>query len=268
MNRIIQKSGGELHDVSGNALESHKVHEAIMEEIGGLKERGTYVKCPIDECWRVTRNAPIRTRFVDVSKGGHDQLNYRSRLVATELKAGSHSLDHFAAMPLLEAKKVLFSLAVTKNLRKQHGGSYKLGFVDISKAYPYAPVKRDVYAQLPAEDHEPGMCGRLVYSLYGTRDAAQNWEREYTQCLEEIGFRRGKSSPCTFYSKKLDCRTVVHGDDFTIVAQEHIIKYVAGKMSKRYKLKLRGILGPDRCGDKDGHHMGSAMKGIRGMSRC
>ena len=106
-------------------------------------------------------------------------------------------------------------------------------------------MKREVYIQLPEEDYEHGMCGRLVYSLYGTRDAAQNWEREYTQCLESTGFVRGKSSPCTFYSSKLDARIVVHGDDFTILAQEDTIKYVADEMAKRYKLKLRGILGPD-----------------------
>ena len=30
-----------------------------------------------------------------------------------------------------------------------------------------------MYIQLPAEDHKPGLCGRLNVSLYGTRDAAQ-----------------------------------------------------------------------------------------------
>ena len=112
-------------------------------------------------------------------------------------------------------------------------------------------MKREAYIQLPEEDYEHGMCGRLVYSLYGTRDAAQNWEREYTQCLENIGFTRGKSSPCTFYSSKLDARIVVHGDDFTILAQEDIIKYVAKQMAKRYKLKLRGTLGPDSWDDQE-----------------
>ena len=45
---------------------------------------------------------------MDVNKGDHGQPNYRSRLVATELEAGSRSLDHFAAMPRLEAKKAFF----------------------------------------------------------------------------------------------------------------------------------------------------------------
>jgi len=242
---------GEFYDVSGNALESSKVREARREEVQGLKQRRTYIKRTIAECYRVTGKAPIRVRWVDVNKGDHKDPNYRSRLVVTELKAGNPSLDHFAAMPPLEAKKALFAMAVTRSFRKQHGGAYKLGFIDISKAYLYAPVRRDVYIQLPEEDSEPGMCGKLQFSLYGTRDAAQNWEREYSDCLAELGFTRGKTSPCTFYARDLDARIVVHGDDFTILAQEHVIKYVAEKMSERYKLKLRGILGPDSWDDKE-----------------
>ena len=34
-----------------------------------------------------------------------------------------------------------------------------------------------VFVELPEEDSEPGMCGKLRKSMYGTRDAAQNWVR-------------------------------------------------------------------------------------------
>ena len=102
------------------------------------------------ECYEATGKAPIRTRFVDINKGDHQNPNFRSRLVATEIKAGNHSLEHFAAMPPIEAKRALFSLAVTRSFRSRRtGGKSKLGFIDVSKAYPYAPVKRIVYIQLP-----------------------------------------------------------------------------------------------------------------------
>ena len=61
-----------------------------------------------------------------------------------------------------------------------------------------------MYIEIPIEDFEPGgehMVGRLNLSLYGTRDAAQNWTREYTAFLESIGFRSGLASPCNFFSK-------------------------------------------------------------------
>ena len=75
--------------------------------------------------------------------------------------------------------------------------------VDIKKAYFHAPVKRLVYVQLPDEALEPHgrgkVCARLNYSLYGTRDAAQNWEDEYIRVMCKLGFQQGKSSPCVFH---------------------------------------------------------------------
>ena len=56
---------------------------------------------------------------------------------------------------------------------KRHQG-HKIGFIDIKRAYFHAPSKRAVYIDLPEEDREEGMCGLLLKSMYGTRDAAQN----------------------------------------------------------------------------------------------
>ncbi len=39
------------------------------------------------------------------------------------------------------------------------------------------------YIKLPEEDHVDGYCGELDKSMYGTRDAAQNWEYEYAEFL-------------------------------------------------------------------------------------
>ena len=62
-----------------------------------------------------------------------------------------------------------------------------------------------------------GMCGKLNKALYGTRGAAQNWEHEYIDFLEKVGFQRGVSTPCIFWHRARDIRVVVHGDDFTIL---------------------------------------------------
>ena len=48
--------------------------------------------------------------------------------------------------------------------------------VDVKRAYFYAPARRQVFVELPAEDWQEGdenMCGELRVSLYGTRDAAR-----------------------------------------------------------------------------------------------
>ena len=40
-----------------------------------------------------------------------------------------------------------------------------------------------MYVKLPEEDYEEGMCGMLLKSMYGTRDAAQNWEWSYVKAM-------------------------------------------------------------------------------------
>ena len=55
--------------------------------------------------------------------------------------------------------------------------------------------------ELPPEDYEEGMCGRLLKSMYGTRDAAQNWENGYSDFLEGAAFQRGISTPCMLLSQ-------------------------------------------------------------------
>ena len=64
--------------------------------------------------------------------------------------------------------------------------------VDVKRAYFHARSRRLVYIEIPIEDFEPGdehMVGRLNLILYGTRDAAPNWTREYTEFLQSIWFQ-------------------------------------------------------------------------------
>ena len=57
-------------------------------------------------------------------------------------------------------------------------------------------------------------------SMYGTCDAAKNWQECYTGHLEEIGFVSGLANPCVFKHKHRDIQMMVHGDDYVSVASE------------------------------------------------
>ena len=67
-------------------------------------------------------------------------------------------------------------------------GGVKIDFIDVKRAYFHARAKLEVYVNLPEEDNTPGMCGKLLKAMYGTRDAAQNWESEYVEFLNSLGF--------------------------------------------------------------------------------
>ena len=113
--------------------------------------------------------------------------------------------------------------------------------IDVKRAHLNAPVAREVFVTIPAEDHQPGdewRCARLVKSLYGTRDAASNWERLYTQVLEAVGFERGVASTCAFYHKDRRVHLTVHGDDFTAVMDDDQVEWFVGRMATEAFLKM------------------------------
>ena len=86
-----------------------------------------------------------------------------------------------------------------------------------------------VFIELTDKDYEEGMCGLLKMSLYGTRDAAQNWEATYTEFMISIGYRQGIASPCVLYNEDKELRCVVHGEYFTIFGEDADIKWFPKK---------------------------------------
>ena len=56
--------------------------------------------------------------------------------------------------------------------------------LDVSRAHFHSAVARKLTIQLPAKDYEPGKVGLLPKCIYGTRDAANRWERYYVDALD------------------------------------------------------------------------------------
>ena len=227
-------------DVSGAEINANMVKDARREEMDYVRKMHLYDKVPITECKRVTGRMPITVRWIDVNKGDQEHPNYRSRIVAREIDIYKRD-DFFAATLPLEALKVILSMIATVN----KGEVVMIN--DISRAFFHAKVERDVYIQLPEEDRKPGeehMCGKLRLSMYGTRDAAQNWYTEYSQQLVRMGFVQGIASPCAFYHHERQIRTYVHGDDYVSTGTTGNLQWMRTELEKRYQVKTQ-VLGPE-----------------------
>jgi len=238
-------------EVSGKELDPVRVQSARAEEMVEFKKHKVYVKVPLAQCWAQTGKKPIGVRWIDINKGDVKNPKYRSRLVAMEFNCGKRE-DLFAATPPVEAKKLLMSLAMTEGYgydRQGNAQELKLDFIDVRRAFFHAPCLREVYVALPTEDDEPGMCGKLEMAMYGTRDAPQNWEFEYTDFMLGAGFTQGKATPCLFYHEPRNIRVVVYGDDFTVLGSETNLDWFRKQMAKRYEVEFRARLG---YGDTDG----------------
>ena len=169
-------------DVTGQSLDSDRAKEARKLEMQFFRNMKVYEKVPR---WMAARDGckVITTRWLDINKGDQQNPNYRSRLVGREIRTDSR-LDLFAATPPLESLRIICSMCASNQDRRN---PYMIMSVDVRRAYFYAKATRPVYIEIPIEDFEPGDEGRVArlnMSLYGTRDAAQNWAREYTTFLE------------------------------------------------------------------------------------
>ena len=100
-------------DIAGDELLAHLVKEARKLEVHYFRQMKEYSKVQWAEAMTVTGKPHIKVRWVDVNKGDKANPNYRSRLVAKEIKTDALT-EYFAAMPPLAALKVLLTLAATK----------------------------------------------------------------------------------------------------------------------------------------------------------
>lgn len=174
--------GGEGHDWDdtfdckiGEALGPLLVDVVRKEELAFMKKICLYDEVSIDECWEAIGKGPVSTMWVDVNKGTSSHPDVRCRLVARDFKPRGERdrVDLFAAMPPLEAKKLLFKMAVSTE-PELRGGRWErpqLMFVDIKTAHltGKVPDGEKAYIELPQGAARPGVCGRLRRWLYGMR---------------------------------------------------------------------------------------------------
>ena len=136
--------------------------------------------------WRI-----IKSRWLDINKGDDANPRYRSRFVGKEFN--DKTVDGlFAATPPLEALRLLISWAASYGVAPPGvaGGTKErcILIADVSRAFFEAPARRDVCVELPEEAMERGettqeTVGKLLASLYGTRDASANWQDEVKKCM-------------------------------------------------------------------------------------
>ena len=204
-------------DISGKVLDAKGVEKAREDEIEIIESFPVSEKIPRHKMPKGTRT--IGTRWVDVNKQDEEHPLYTSRLVAQEVKKGSGFDEFFAAMPSLSALKMLVTIAVTFQLphagtavKEAYAKRRLLGFLDVKRAHFYSDATRELYVELPAEAKTPGedVVGKLLKSLYGTRDAPLNWELQIRKVMVALGFKQGKSNPCIYFHAGRDLRTVVH----------------------------------------------------------
>lgn len=156
-------------NLSGEALPAHLVRYARREEIDFMLEWQVWEEVPVARCWQATGKGPLAGRWVDVNKVDSAHPNVGCRYVAKETACEKND-DFFAAMPPIEALRMLISHAATGRTSGRNGR--KILVTDARKAHLHAMTEREIFVDLPLEITRPGYCVRLRRCLSGTRDAS------------------------------------------------------------------------------------------------
>ena len=85
------------------------------------------------------------------------------------------------------------------------------------------------------------MCGEILVSMYGTRTAANNWQKFYTKVLLDNGFKRTRACTCTFRHTSRDIDLVVHGDDFISTGDGEDLQWLRMLFETKFEISTNVI---------------------------
>eukprot|EP00971_Amphidinium_carterae_P352695 6492705-Amphidinium_carterae.2 len=230
-----------IHDnTSGQPLDATLVAQGCRQEMDFLHGLGAYEYSTIAECMAKIGKPPVGVGWVYVNK--------YLRLVVKETKWRSTITDPsqtWSATPPYEALRFMVSLCMTPMEGEEE---YVLQFIDITRAHPHCVMKRDLWIQLPSEDpcsSEQGVCGKLLRSLYGTRDAGQNFELLVQETMvSKLGYTQGVWTPCVYHHRERELQTFVYGDNFVTRGSRVGLDWFYKELSKYMWAKVEGVLGP------------------------
>ena len=97
---------------------------------------------------------------------------------------------------------------------------------------------------LSSSDRSLDKVSHLAMSLYGTRDAAMNWQEEVAKEMAKWGFKRGRYNPCLYWHPVSGLMTLVHGDDFVSVGRREVTEKFKTQLEARFEIKTQVIGAP------------------------
>ena len=76
-------------------------------------------------------------------------------------------------------------------------------------------------------------------SLYGTRGAAKNWSKKYTEVMLSLGFEVGLGSSCSFRRVQRQVSVTVHGYDFLPICTEADVKWFEAGLAAASEVNMK-----------------------------
>ena len=174
-----------------------------------------------------------------------------------EYKTHARPRLYASTLPLEELKVVLAEIATSVEEKLWH-------WLMCGERTSTLQHEEEYFVELPPKDYQPGggrVFGLLRYSLYGTRDSAQNWKEELASTLSMLKSTRRGACPCMWQGriKGEDIVATVHGDDITIGGERSAVEFLIKMISRKYEIKKQ-VIGEDPDLEKSGRKLNRVIE--------
>ena len=114
--------------------------------------------------------------------------------------------------------------------------------MDVSCAFLYAAVARELYIEMPAGGPEggAGCAGHPRKALCGTRDAPALWQKTPANVMHKLSFRESVLQPGFFTHQQKEVHVVTHVDDFLCAGPIEGLKWFNQALSENFDMH-RGL---------------------------
>ena len=216
-------------------------HRAMKDEVKALQDNETWnlVRPPTD------RDVIPGKRVYKVKLGPSGQVDkYKARYVAKGFKQveGLDYFETFAPTCKPETFRILLQLSAKQG--------HVIHQFDVKTAFLHSPIEEEVYLEQPQEfvkrgsDGEKLVC-RLNKSIYGLKQAANNWYKELANFLLKQGFTRSRNDHCLFARSEAEDHTfiLVWVDDIIVASRSMtVVSDVKKALEATFHMEDRGRL--------------------------
>uniref|UniRef100_H3GT68 Reverse transcriptase Ty1/copia-type domain-containing protein n=2 Tax=Phytophthora ramorum TaxID=164328 RepID=H3GT68_PHYRM len=169
-------------------------------------------------------------------------IKFKARLVAKGFtqRPGVDYTETFAPVARKESINTAVAIAAEEDMEAEN--------VDVDTAFLYGDVEEELYMDQPDgfEDQvNPTKKCLLMQALYGTKQAARQWNSKLNKHLEGQGFHRSAADPCV-YVRRSDSKfsiIIVYVDDLMIFSRTKAeIGEIKKALKREFSIKELGEL--------------------------
>ena len=207
-----------------------KWRDAIQKEFKKMEDHGV---------WKIEQKnimpqgkKCVKSRWVfDIKRNGI----FRARLVAcgySQVPGQDFNEAYSPVVTDITVRILLVAKLVYKLITK---------LADIETAFLHGDLEEEIYMECPEGlDHKEGEVVRLIKTIYGLVQSAQEFYKKLQKVLMGIGFSQSLADPCLFMLKRNNevVYITVWVDDLFCEGHKDLLEYSLSELAKHFKLKI------------------------------